>query len=441
MKVKDIIRHIEERTDIKRLNAMQTEMSTTSANRLLLIAPTGSGKTIAFALRLLRAIDYSRVGQGLQAAVIAPSRELVLQIAEVLRRVAVGLKVTPLYGGHSMDDETNSLSVTPDIIVATPGRLLDHINRRSLYFDGVQAVVLDEYDKSLELGFADEMGRIMRRLRSPRLLMLTSATILPSLPAFIGDNADFAIMDFSDRAGAPVVPVPVVEVPSPVRDKLDTLTALLLSMPQGKTIIFVNHRESAERVYDRLHRDGFPAVLYHGQLDQSRRRHALQLLANGSAPILVATDLASRGLDIPQVDSVIHYHLPLQQSVWTHRNGRTARQGAPGTVYAIVSDGDSLPQFIGFDRSYSPKAVAANPIAATSATLHINAGRKEKISRGDILGYLVKVGGLEAAQVGNISLDDHESTVAVPLSGVDTLLVRLAPEKLKGRRVRVTLLQ
>lgn len=441
MKVKDIIRNIEQRAGITRLNAMQTEMSLTDATRIVLIAPTGSGKTIAFAIRLLRAIDYSRVSQGIQAAVIAPSRELVLQISEVLRRVAAGLKVTPLYGGHSMEDETNSLSVTPDIIVATPGRLLDHINRRSVYFDGVEEVVLDEYDKSLELGFAEEMGRIMRRVRSPRLLMLTSATVLDPLPLFVGDSHSFTVMDFSDRAGSPVIPVPVVEVPSPTRDKLDTLAAMLLAMPQGKTIVFVNHRESAERVFERLQRDGFPAALYHGQLDQSRRRHALQLLSNGSAPILVATDLASRGLDIPQVDSVIHYHLPLQESVWTHRNGRTARQGAPGTVYAIVSDGDTVPQFIGFDRTWSPKAVADRPIAATTATIHINAGRKEKISRGDILGYLVKVGGLEASQVGAIALDDHESTVAVPVAGVEELIGRLRPEKIKGRRVRVTLLK
>ncbi len=441
MKLKDIVYNIEHRLGIEQLNLMQKEMSESRSMRLMLIAPTGSGKTVAFAIRLLRSIGYPAEGHEVQGVVIAPSRELVLQISEVLRRVAVGFKITPLYGGHSMEDEINSLSVLPDIVVATPGRLLDHLNRRILTLERVKSVVLDEYDKSLELGFADEMGRVMRRFRSMKLLMLTSATMIDSLPDFVGDVSSFEIKDFSENAGAPVVSVPVVEVPSPVPDKLDTLTDLLKSMSQGKTIVFVNHRESAERVYERLAKTGFPAALYHGQLDQSRRRHALQLLANGSAPILVATDLASRGLDIPSVDAVIHYHLPLQQSVWVHRNGRTARQGASGMVYVIVSEHDNLPEFVAFDRRFTPKRESEAMIVATSATLHINAGRKEKISRGDILGYLVKVGGLEASQVGAIALDDHESTVAVPVAGVEDLLARLRPEKLKGKRVRVTLLR
>lgn len=441
MKTKEIIRTIESRLSIEHLNAMQQAMAQTDATHITLVAPTGSGKTIAFIIRTLRAIDSTVVGQGVQALIVAPTRELVLQITDVLRRVASGLKVTPLYGGHRFDDESKSLAVIPDIVVATPGRLLDHINRRTLQLGSVATLVLDEYDKSLELGFTDEMSRIARSLRSIRVVILTSATLLEQIPDFVAKGRSFELLDFSDHAGAPSTKTPIVEIPSPIPDKLDTLTALLSSMDQGKTIVFVNHREAAQRVYDRLRRDGFPAGIYHGQLEQSDRRHALTLLANGSTPILVATDLAARGLDIPQVDSVIHSHLPLQPQVWIHRNGRTARQGAPGTIYAIVADGESIPEFIGFDRSLSPKSTSPNPIAPTSATLHINAGRKEKISRGDILGYLTKAGGLAGNQVGAIVVDDHEATVAVPVDLADQLISRLRPLPLKGHRVRVTLLQ
>lgn len=443
MKIHEIEKNIHLRLGIPALNAMQMEMAHTDARDILLTAPTGSGKTLAFAIRLLRAIDPKTTGQTVQGLVIAPSRELVLQIAEVIRQIATGLKVTPLYGGHRFDDEANSLSVVPDIVVATPGRLLDHINRRTVWLGGVGSLVLDEYDKSLELGFADEMRRIVAKLGDVKVRVLTSATVLPELPPFMGDGKKILFLDYSDRTSG-AAKVPVVEVPSPIPDKLDTLSSLLASLTSGKAIVFANHRESAERIYERLISQGFPAGLYHGGLEQSQRRHAVQLLSNGSTPILVATDLAARGLDIPQVENIIHYHLPHEQSVWTHRNGRTARQGADGTVYAIVADGETLPEFIGFDRSFSPTADVSEGVKGVlpaSDTIHINAGRKEKVSKGDILGFFVKTGGLDAAQVGTITVDDHEATVAVPRGMAKGLIERLRTEKLKGKRVRMSLLR
>lgn len=415
-------------------------MAETSADDIILVAPTGSGKTIAFTLRLLRALDPKRAGNGPLAVVIAPSRELTLQIAEVVRRVAVPFKVTTLYGGHRFEDEANSLSVTPDIVVATPGRLLDHLNRRTIDLRGVSALVLDEYDKSLELGFADEMSRIVRRMKSLRLRVLTSATSIAALPDFVANKEQFVEFDFTDDSGSPVTKVAIVEVPSPIRDKLDTLESLLGSIDSGKVIVFANHRESAERIFNRLTADGFPAGLYHGALEQSDRRHALQLLSNGTTPILVATDLAARGLDIPEVESVVHYHLPLQEAVWTHRNGRTARQGAEGTVYAIVADGETVPDFVAFDREFCPKSDGECRLKPSAVTLHFNAGRKEKVSRGDILGFLVKTGGVAPDAVGAITVDDHEATAAVSVGAADGLVERLRGAKLKGRRVRVTTL-
>lgn len=463
MKTKDILHNITQRTGIVHLNAMQQQMASTEASDILLVAPTGSGKTIAFAIRLLRAIDYSMAHTEVQAMVIAPSRELVIQIAEVLRRIATGLKVTPMYGGHSFEDEVNSLSVTPDIVVATPGRLLDHLNRRTIYLGGVSVVVLDEYDKSLELGFSDEMCRILRHIPRPHCRILTSATILDDIPQYATGGKEFELFDYTSSSGAPAQHTPIVEVPSHIPDKLDTLSSLLASIPEGKTIVFVNHRESAQRVFDRLRADGYPVGIYHGQLDQNDRRHAIQLLANGSTPILVATDLAARGLDIPQVEAVVHYHLPREQSVWTHRNGRTARQGTPGTVYTIVSDGETIPQFIGFDRSFTPKGTPDNTPAkanangdktssatvgahgsfarqASTVTLRFGAGKKEKISRGDILGFLTQAGDIPGNEVGIITVDDHESTAAIPANRLPGLIMRLRAQKLKGHRVLISLL-
>lgn len=438
METSTIIERLRERHNIRNLNEMQQAMAATGATRLILLSPTGSGKTAAFAIRLLRALGPA--DGKVRAVVIAPSRELVIQIADVLRPVAQGLKTVAFYGGHKMEDEVNSLSVTPDIIVATPGRLLDHLRRNTLTVSDVRALVLDEYDNSLELGFYDEMKRIVRRMTSLKLEILTSATPLAQLPDFLGEKT-WDTFNFTPSAKAADSKVQFVKVDSPLRDKLQTLGDLLRSLDNGRAIIFVNHRESAERVYDSLRAEGFPAGLYHGGLEQRERKLAIDLFNNGTTPILVSTDLGSRGLDIDDVNYIIHYHLPVSPESWTHRNGRTARMGASGTVYSIISDGETIPEYVSWDRELTPKAVSDNPIRTDLATIYINAGKKEKISRGDIAGYFMKVGGLRPDQVGKITLDDHSALVAVPAALVPDLLPRLAPNKLKNTRVRLSLIK
>lgn len=202
--------------------------------------------------------------------------------------------------------------------------------------------------------------------------------------------------------------------------------------------MFVNHRESAERVYDALIKAGFPTGLYHGGLEQRERRQAVDLLDNGTTPILVSTDLASRGLDIEAVGSVIHYHLPVSSESWTHRNGRTARQDASGTVYVITSEGESIPEFMTFDRPYFPGRPSSDPIRSDMATLYFNAGKREKISRGDIAGYLINRGGLTAGEVGKISISDHSAIAAVPRDKAREVVKAVLPHKLKNTRVKVT---
>lgn len=436
METKIILERLSERHDITNLNEMQQLMAGTDARKLILLSPTGSGKTAAFAIRLLR---YLQPSSGkLQAVVMAPSRELVLQIADVIRPVAAGLKTVAFYGGHAMADEVNSLAVTPDIIVATPGRLLDHITRGTLDVAGVKALVLDEYDKSLELGFLDEMRRITKRMKALDLVVLTSATKLEEIPDFLPlkgvETVDFTRSGERSR-------LQIVKVNSPERDKLATLADLLRSLPNGRALVFVNHRESAERVYNFLRKEHFPAGIYHGGLEQQHRQLAVDLFNNGTTPILVSTDLGSRGLDIDDVNYVIHYHLPLSPESWTHRNGRTARMGASGTAYVIIAEEENIPDAVRWDREMYAGEPAPEGIRSDVATLYFNAGKKEKISRGDIAGFLMQKGNLTKDEVGKIMVNDHSAIAAVPRSKAAKVVETVAPYKLKNTKVKISLLK
>lgn len=426
---------ISSRLGIAKLNDMQEAMLALPVPaRVLLLAPTGSGKTLAFAIPFLRSLPEP--GHGLGGLVIAPTRELVLQTAEVLRVLAAPeRKTVALYGGHSVQAEVASLGGNPDIAVATPGRLLDHLRRGHLSVHSVRALVLDEYDKSLELGFHDDMRAIVGRLKNVRTTILTSATQGAGLPDFI-DAAGFTTVDFSAE-GKPSIEV--LRVSSEAPDKIDTLDALLRALQPRKTIVFVNHRDAAERVYGHLDKAGFPVALYHGGMEQSMREQALALFENGSSTVLVATDLAARGLDIDSVDAVVHYHLPPTPENWTHRNGRTARMGAEGRAYVIVSGADRVPDYIAFDGDFDPCDHASDAVLGPSLrTLYFNAGKKDKISRGDIAGFLIAKGGLEAGEVGRIVLKDHGAYVPVPAAKARDVIKALQPHKIKNKRVRVT---
>ncbi len=436
MTIDQLASRVREKMGIASLNEMQHAMAANPSNEIVLLAPTGSGKTLAFTLPLL--LNSKPSNGTVQAVVIAPSRELVTQIASVIRPLALPLKTVAFYGGHSMLDETKSLSATPDIIVATPGRLLDHLNRSNLDLKSVRTLVLDEYDKSLELGFHDEMRRISKRFGRIGKTVLTSATTLQELPDFLRLSKPTSL-DFTKGIIPPAKRMDIVGVQSPARDKLDTLLDLVGGLGHGsKAIVFVNHRESAERTYNALRQAGFPAGIYHGGLDQLRRELAVDLLNNGTTPILVSTDLASRGLDIAEVESVIHYHLPPTLESWTHRNGRTARQEAKGTIYVITSEGENIPDHVTWQREFFPRERTSRPEPSAVTTLYFNLGKKEKISRGDIAGYLIQKGGLTSAEVSSIIVKDHCSLAAIPAAKATATIKAIAPHKLKNQRVRVS---
>lgn len=441
MREKEFLPAVSDRLGIERLNDMQLKMmaSASEARDIILLSPTGSGKTLAFTLPVMKLLKPS-TGR-VQCVVIAPSRELVVQIAGVMREVGQGMRVIALYGGHSVEDEVNSLKVVPDVVVATPGRLLDHAVRRNIDLLPVRIVVLDEFDKSLELGFEEEMGRLVRRMKNVSRYILTSATKTDTLPEFLNLNNPLTL-DFSASAGDLRSRMRVHRVDADSRDKLESLLTLLHNITRGeapeKTIIFVNHRESAERVAEFLKSHGVDAVLYHGALDQRERETAVALFNNGSRPVLVATDLAARGLDIEKVASVIHYHQPLTPETYTHRNGRTARVDREGDIYLLLGPDEAVKDYVAFDDIVSlDHAMQAN-LRSGYTTLYVSGGRREKVSRGDILGFFTKEGGIDGASIGKINVYDHYSLAAVRDGEVARLLKSIAGRKLKGEKRRIS---
>ncbi|MBD5289234.1 MAG: DEAD/DEAH box helicase [Bacteroides sp.] len=451
MREKEFLPLVASRLGIEALNPMQERMmrSSSEARDIILLSPTGSGKTLAFALPMLK---WLRPAAGrLQAVVIAPSRELVIQIGGVLREITPGYKVSVLYGGHNVEDEVNTLSVAPDIIVATPGRLLDHLKRGNIDPETCRILVLDEFDKSLELGFEEDMRKIRNRLRNVSRTILTSATPAASLPAFLKLDNPQEINFLPKDAARTRKRMQVYGVRSQGNDKLEALLDLLRSESvrtdsDGKeeterTIIFVNHRESAERVYEFLRKNGVDAALYHGALDQRGREQALISFNNGSRPILVATDLAARGLDIEGVRNIVHYHQPLTPEAYTHRNGRTARVDNDGEIYLLLGPEEELKEYVDMDREISIRPSEGRNLKGLFGTVVFDAGRKEKMSRGDILGFLVKDCGVTPENVGKIHLFDHYALAAVARPDLTLVEANAAKAKVKGKRVRVSLLK
>lgn len=436
MREKEFLPLVKEKLGIETLNPMQRRMMEAASEKkdIVLLSPTGSGKTLAFVLPMLKMLKPS--SGRVQCVVVAPSRELVIQITGIIRPVAACHKVTPLYGGHKVDDEVNSLSVVPDIIVATPGRLADHLHRRNTDIITAGILVLDEFDKTLELGFEQEMKTIAGRLKNLNRTILTSATGIVSMPGFIRlDNP--LTLDYRGGNKELRSRLAVHEVISEGKDKLAALLLLLNNINKDslrRTIIFVNHRESAERVAAFLKAQRVSSVLYHGALDQIGREKAIAMFNNGSFPILVSTDLASRGLDIADVAAVIHYHQPLTAEAYTHRNGRTARVGNKGDIYVLVGPGEDLKPWIGFDDTFHLDPAAVGKLVSDTATVFFSAGKKEKLSKGDIAGFLIKEGGYMPAEIGRIDVFDHYALASVPANDAAAGVRELSSKKIKGTK-------
>ncbi len=430
------------RLKIESLNDMQRQTVAAllgTKDDLVLLSPTGTGKTLAYMLPLTQMIDPS--SDSVQAVVIVPSRELAIQSGEVFRSLGCGLRSQCLYGGRpAMDEHREMRKTMPQVVFCTPGRLNDHIDKGNILTNDIRTLVIDEFDKCLQMGFMAEMQDAVGKMRNVRRRILLSATDTDEIPTFVNmDNARRI-----DVLGSDDVPdrISTFVVKSEQKDKIGTLTKLLCCLGEASSIVFVNYRDSVERVSEMLRSEGFVLSSFHGGLDQKQREDAIYKFSNGSANILVSTDLASRGLDIPEVDNIIHYHLPIGEDEYTHRIGRTARWEAKGNVFFILSPGEQLPDFVTCDtEDYTIPDTLAKPSQPKMVTLYIGKGKKDKISKGDVLGFLCKSGGLNGSDIGRIDVMARCSYAAVNRKKYKDVIQRASGEKLKGIKTIVELVK
>ena len=423
---------------IKSLNEMQlaTQNAIADHSEILLLSNTGSGKTLAFLLPLIQSIDKENLNQT-QALILVPSRELALQIESVLKLIQPGCKITCCYGGHKREIEENNLIQAPTIIIATAGRMADHLRRGNIKTNHISFLVLDEFDKILELDFQEEMQYIFSQLPAVKIKMLTSATQAIEIPSYVNIQSPY-LLNFLTEEGKDSVKLSVKRIRSEDNDKIDTLFVLLCFLKDTSTIIFCNHRDAVERTHQLLADKGILSVFYHGGMEQQERETALCKFKNGTSNILVTTDLASRGLDIANVRTVVHYHLPHTEDAFTHRNGRTARMDATGSVYVIIGPEEDVPDYIMEQSEITalPEKYEL-PEKPKWSTLFIAAGKKDKINKIDIVGFLTNKGRLKKDEIGLIDVKDFSSFVAARKSKIGLTIEAVKNEKIKNKKVKI----
>ena len=420
---------------IDSLNEMQQAAiaATAKGKDVVLLAPTGSGKTLGFLLPVLKNLDAAT--KGVQALILVPSRELALQIEQVFKQMGTGFKVNCCYGGHPVKTERNNFEQPPAVLIGTPGRIAYHLRKENFDESSITTLVLDEFDKALEFGFQEDMAYIIGNMRSLKQRMLTSATQMEAIPDFTGLKSAVEINFLKDVKVAP--DLKLKRVMTTAEDKLDTLFELICKIGNKTTLLFCNHRETVDRISDLLIDKDLAHDIFHGGMEQDERERALLKFRNGSIKILITTDLASRGLDIPEVEYIIHYQLPYTEDAFLHRNGRTARMNAKGTAYLMMTEEDKYPFLKGDIEIEKLKGNYQLPKDSQWQTLYIGAGKKDKVNKIDIVGLLLKKGGLEKDDVGLIEVKDQSSYVAVKRSMVNKVLSALANEKIKNKKVKI----
>ncbi len=406
-------------------------------DQLVLIAPTGSGKTLAFLLPILESLTNSEVTQ---AVIIAPARELALQIEQVFKQMKTGFKINCCYGGHPIRVEKNNLLNSPQVIVGTPGRIADHLRRGTIDVRTIKTLVLDEFDKAIELGFEKDISAIIDELYSVEKRVLVSATQQedlelpsftkmpdPEILKFIGEKRnEGTLSQFYIRAED--------------SDKLEILKDLVYRVGNEPTIIFCNHREAVERIGELLKINKIPVGIFHGTLKQEHRERELTKLRNGSTNILIATDLAARGINIPAIKNVIHYQIPLKEDAFIHRNGRTARMDSDGNSFVMLKSDDYIPEFISQDLpSFDLSKIKTVNLQTKYATVYVGLGRKDKINKVDIVGLFYKKGGLIKDELGKIEVLDYCAFVAVDYAKARQLVQDLKNEKIKKKTIKISI--
>jgi superfamily II DNA/RNA helicase len=420
---------------IEQLNPIQlaAQKAIETSKEVILLSPTGTGKTLAFLLPLIQQLDASV--EEVQLLIIVPSRELAIQIEQVMREMGTGFKVNAVYGGRAGSKDRIEIKHRPAVLVGTPGRVADHLRREAFDTSQIRTIVLDEFDKSLEIGFESEMKNILSLLPKVDKMILTSATYGVEIPRFVGLKSP-VMVDFLEEK---VTNLQIKQVLSPTKDKLETLLDLIAHLGGQNGIIFCNFKDSIDRVSDFLAEHEISHGTFHGGMEQTDRERSLIKFRNGTHQILLATDLAARGIDVPEIRFIIHYHLPLRGEEFIHRNGRTARMNSAGTAYVLHYEKDRLPDFIG-NLPIEKLTEAQLPGPSEWSTLFVSGGRKDKISKGDVAGLFFKQGNLEKDQLGVIELKTDCAFVGVKTATLEKLLPKVTNMKLKEKKVRVTVI-
>ena len=419
---------------IASLNEMQRVAINSASNTdTVILSPTGSGKTIAFLIPVLSRLDDAKTG--IQAMILVPSRELALQIEQVFKAMGTGFKVNCFYGGHPVKTERNNLIEAPAVLIGTPGRIAYHIRHENFNPDAIHTIVLDEFDKALEFGFEEDMAFIISRLKNVGRRILTSATKMTEIPSFTGLGKSTEVNFLSDSNSLP--DLVIKSVVSDAADKLEALFSLICKIGNRSTLVFCNHREAVDRISALLWNMGLDHGVFHGGMEQEDREKALLKFRNGSYRFLITTDLASRGLDIPEIEFVVHYQLPHNEEAFLHRNGRTARMHSSGTAYVILTE-DEKPSFLK-DKTVIEVLPEKDivPENTSWATLYLGAGRKDKINKIDIVGLLMKKGKLEKDELGLIEVQDYASYAGVSRKKIANIVKLLKNEKIKNKKIKI----
>ena len=427
----DILKKLE----IAALNEMQLQTLQTAQakNSMVLLSPTGSGKTLAFLLPIVQRLNPAV--KGVQAVILVPTRELALQIETVFKKMGTAFKINACYGGHSTRTELNNLSSPPAVLVGTPGRVAFHIEENSFDTANVHSYVIDEFDKALEMGFQDDMDYIIQSFDHLKFRLLTSATALKKIPTFTGIENPTILKFLKSEAIQPQLTFS--KVVCPAEEKLEAVIQLIGKIGKDTILIFCNHRDAVARISETLTNKGVANGAFHGGLLQEDRERALMKFRNRSCHILISTDLAARGLDIPEIGHVIHYQIPEKEDAFIHRNGRTARMKAKGKVYIMVTDEEQY-SFIDADMPIEQlKGTYTIDNTTDFKTIYISAGKKDKVNKVDIVGYLIKTGGLQKEDIGLIDVRDTQAFVAVRTAKIKPLLRTLENTRLKNKKVKI----
>ena len=417
---------------IEKLNPMQEEskLAIQSCSDIIILSSTGTGKTLAFLLPIIAELDP--LSKEVQVLIVVPSRELAIQIEQVLREMGSGYKTSVVYGGRLFSKDKIDLKHRPAILVGTPGRIADHIRRDTFKTSQIKTLVLDEFDKSLEVGFQNQMTDICSQLPELKKKILTSATQKVHIPKFVGLKNPVYVNFIKESESQ----LEVKAIISPSKDKMKTLVRVIDHLGNQPGIIFCNFKESINRISEHLRANNINHGCFYGGMEQKDRERTLIKFRNGTHQLIIATDLAARGIDVPEIKFIIHYHLPLRKQEFTHRNGRTARMNKAGTAYIIHSFEEKLPEFIpNLETEKLTKVLT--PETTRRITLFISGGRKDKISKGDIAGLFFKQGGLVGNELGTIELKQDCAFVSVPDDKADDLVDRLNNRKLKKKKIRI----